>query len=183
MHLVGLFIELATMRGTYNVKFSMISTRWSQPCGRLVYTWQNLLIWFRILTNFLKTARNKTILTIYSSMATVFLKNRGFNNRTVSCINNRLLLAIKEQIPCVYLLHLGTYLLTPWSRVPLEKLTGFAANQEIPRILWNPKVHYRTHSYVHLVLLTRVPHLTTWVFEYYAVLHNPVTNWNAERAF
>ena len=39
-----------------------------------------------------------------------------------------------------------TYLLTPWSRVLLEKLTSFAANQEIPRILWNPKVHYRTHK-------------------------------------
>jgi hypothetical protein len=30
-----------------------------------------------------------------------------------------------------------TYLLTPWSRVLLEKLTSFAASQEIPRILWN----------------------------------------------
>jgi hypothetical protein len=42
--------------------------------------------------------------------------------------------------------HKVTYLLTPWSRVLLEKLTGFAANQEIPRILWNSKVHYRTHK-------------------------------------
>ena len=40
----------------------------------------------------------------------------------------------------------SSHLLTPWSRVLLEKLTGFAANQEIPCILWNPNVHYHTHK-------------------------------------
>ena len=65
-------------------------------------------------------------------------------------VYHRNVLASQEQ-PCsihkllIYLLtylfiYLLTYLLNPCSRVHLEKLTGFAANQEIPRILCNPKV-------------------------------------------
>jgi hypothetical protein len=37
--------------------------------------------------------------------------------------------------------YLCTYLWIAWSRVLLEKLTGLPASQEIPNILWNPKVH------------------------------------------
>ena len=44
------------------------------------------------------------------------------------------------------LIYILTYLPTPWSRVLLEKLTGSAASQEIPCILWDPKVHYHTHK-------------------------------------
>ena len=39
-----------------------------------------------------------------------------------------------------------TCLLTPWSRVLFERLTGSAASQEIPSNFWNPKVHHRTHK-------------------------------------
>src|SRR5215469_5508607 len=44
------------------------------------------------------------------------------------------------------LTYLLTYLLTPWSRVLLEKLTGSPASQEIPRFLWKPKVHHHIHK-------------------------------------
>ena len=45
----------------------------------------------------------------------------------------------KNSIPNVH--HLLTYLLTPWCRVLLEKLTGLQLVKSR-----NPKVHYRTHK-------------------------------------
>jgi hypothetical protein len=45
-----------------------------------------------------------------------------------------------------------TYLLTPWSRVLLEKLTGFAASQEIPPIFGTRRFLTVTTSAHHLSL-------------------------------
>ena len=39
-----------------------------------------------------------------------------------------------------------TYVLTPWCRVLLEKLTGLQLVEKFPAFLWNPKFHYRTHK-------------------------------------
>jgi hypothetical protein len=60
----------------------------------------------------------------------------------VHFLNSPLLLVVHEQ-KCFNAL---TYLLTPWSRVLLQKLTGSAGSQEISRILRKPKVHYRIHK-------------------------------------
>ena len=38
------------------------------------------------------------------------------------------------------------YLLTPWCRVLLEKVTGLQLVKKFPAFFWNPKVHYRTHK-------------------------------------
>ena len=59
-------------------------------------------------------------------------------------------------------------ILTPWCSVLLEKLTGFAATQEISRISMNPKVHYRTNkrrppvSILHQPKQVHIPYHTSW---------------------
>jgi hypothetical protein len=53
-----------------------------------------------------------------------------FSSILCTCPNQRNLFILSVSIIVGFL----TYLLTPWSRVLLEKLTGFAASQEIPRI-------------------------------------------------
>ena len=75
-------------------------------------------------------------------------------------------------------------ILTAWSTVLLEKLTGFAANQEIPRISWNTKVHYRTHKRPPPVPILRQLHpVPTTPFHFLKMHLNsilPSTSWSPQ---
>jgi hypothetical protein len=73
---------------------------------------------------------SETSVTIYEStqISVIF----GFNIGSYQCSIDTYLL---------------TFLLTAWSREsPSWEAIRLAASREIPRILWNPKVHYRIHK-------------------------------------
>jgi hypothetical protein len=82
-----------------------------------------------------------TILAVHlqrNYMNCSFKKNRGlFRTLQITRPASMLLLLL--------LLLLSTTTVTVWSRL-LQKLTVHSASQEIPRLLWNQKIHYRVHN-------------------------------------
>ena len=61
-----------------------------------------------------------------------------------------MLLIVQEEEDLVETL---TYLLTPWIR----EANRFSGSQEIPRILWNQKVHNRIHKTIDMEMKDSTP--------------------------
>jgi hypothetical protein len=80
-----------------------------------------------------------------------------------------------------YLLtYLLTYILTPYSRVLLENLTGFAANQEIPRILRNNTKSSLPYSQAPATCPYPVPTTTSHFLKIHLNIILPPTPWSRQ---
>jgi len=90
--------------------------------------------------------------------------------RSLFTVHQLVLLVSCLQTCMTYTIAECTYLLTPWSRVLLEKLTGSAASQEIPRIFGTRKF---------ITVLTSARHLSLSWASYIQSSQPPPTSWRS----
>jgi hypothetical protein len=77
-------------------------------------------------------------------------KNAFLNSSAVgiiiNCLKGKFISKEGIYVGLLLSLLLLAYLLTPWIRVLLEKLTCFQLVKKFPAFFWNPKVHYRINK-------------------------------------
>ena len=121
---------------------------WTKQCHPLARRRILILFYITIKLSMYCVSHNCLSVSLFLLLATGFGLNRPSLGQYIQK-NLKSLLRIYIYIYIYMYIHIHyllTYLLTPWSRVLLEKLTGSAASQEIPRIFWNPEVHHLTRK-------------------------------------